>query len=195
MNLYKNHQRALLSGSNFTSDVHIDYSELTEAQQIELIMNGPLSDIQHTSESFNEIIVADTEADGSNRVRRQDIRVLEDVLLSGPHQASTIQSKDPSPTMPLENTVAEDQPENPETTVPVPPKPKPQRRGVEIDLNKYADDRQTGPGVPGNKGKKLPRRVRLTTPLSVMAQRALDEQVKTNNLLTEILSELRKKRN
>lgn len=70
---------------------------------------------------------------------------------------------------------------------------QPQRRGVEINLNKFADSDREVVVKSKEKGRK-PRRNRLSTPLGVMAQRALDEQIKTNSLLTEILSELRGKK-
>lgn len=67
---------------------------------------------------------------------------------------------------------------------------QPQRRGVEIHLNRYIEENP----VKTNQGKKKangPRRCRLSTPLGVMAQRALVEQKKSNDLLSEILLALR----
>lgn len=76
----------------------------------------------------------------------------------------------------------------------VPIQQRPQRRGVEVNLNKYLKARQVV-DKSDQRRKPNPRRIRLSTPLGVMAECALDEQRKSNALLTEILLELRNQRN
>lgn len=87
----------------------------------------------------------------------------------------------------------QDQPQNelPRTVSPLTiPIQQPQRRGVEIHLNRYIEENPVEKKTGKKKGRG-PRRCRLSTPLGVMAQRALVEQKKSNDLLSEILLELR----
>lgn len=78
----------------------------------------------------------------------------------------------------------------PNVPVSMPSLQRPQRRGVEIHLNRYIDENPVGTNE-GEKKAHRPRRCRLSTPLGVMAQRALVEQKKSNDLLSEILLALR----
>lgn len=68
------------------------------------------------------------------------------------------------------------------------PEPAPQRRGVEINLNRFVQPRRQ----PNNENSRpQPRRIRLSVPLGVMAAESLKLQRKSNSLLADILLTLR----
>lgn len=73
------------------------------------------------------------------------------------------------------------------------PDPPPQRRGVEINNDKYVRPRpQINDEEDDDRG---PRRNRLSVPLAVMAEESLELQRKGNSLLTEMVHILRQLRN
>lgn len=64
--------------------------------------------------------------------------------------------------------------------------PRPQRRGVEINNDRYVQPRREF-NVKQNIDRNEPRRNRLTVPLSVMAAESLELQRKEIELLTELV--------
>lgn len=230
--------RDLLTSTAFQSDnITInDFNDLTEEEQMALIMSLPVVSDANAPESdgmdvnMNEY----TESAGGNVVGATggETIVLDNLVNDEPTRVQTppTQQLQAAPQQqfpePLESEINSERrtvqaQANEQTTVPpqqqqsesargdivveestnetrrnelpaTAPQKQPQRRGVEIDPNRYADAQHVPP-KGGNNGRK-PRRVRLTTPLGVMAQRALNEQIKTNSLLVAMLAELRKRK-
>lgn len=75
--------------------------------------------------------------------------------------------------------------------IPIYQKQRPQRRGVEINLDRYVEAPHDVAMYEDGHDRNPPRRRnRLSVPLGVMATRALAEQKRGNALLAEILREL-----